>query len=308
MKRFTLSAFADEAAADLDAQIAALAENNIAYIELRGVDGVNVADLTPAHLQRTREKLRAGGIRVSAIGSPIGKVSITAPFAPELERLCRVLEIAGYLEAPAIRLFSFYLPEEEVGEKIVGDSAQKTLSEQPLTPLQARYRDEVLLRLSRFLEKAKGSGVMLGHENEEKIFGESPRACLEIAALGMGMVFDPCNFVLCGHAALPAYALLRPHIAYLHIKDARDGRVVPPGEGECHIAELLQRQKETPCFLTLEPHLAEFVGLSAQHQNADVSHFSSERFSSNRAAFNFAAQALWDIMREGGVLPDSEKQ
>ena len=41
-----LCAFADEAASDRAGQIQALRENRISLLEIRGVDGVNIADLT----------------------------------------------------------------------------------------------------------------------------------------------------------------------------------------------------------------------------------------------------------------------
>ena len=46
MARFILSAFADEADKMLDGQIEAMKENGVACVELRGVDGKNVKDLT----------------------------------------------------------------------------------------------------------------------------------------------------------------------------------------------------------------------------------------------------------------------
>ena len=45
--KLILSAFADEAGASLTEQIAALSENNIPYIELRGVNGKIISDHTP---------------------------------------------------------------------------------------------------------------------------------------------------------------------------------------------------------------------------------------------------------------------
>ena len=46
MDKLKLSAFADEADASLDGQIKALVENEIPYLEVRGVDGNNVSSLT----------------------------------------------------------------------------------------------------------------------------------------------------------------------------------------------------------------------------------------------------------------------
>ena len=69
-----LSAFADEASADLAEQIRVLREERIQYIELRGLDGKNVSDLTEEEAKRYKEMLDKGGIVVWSIGSPLGKV------------------------------------------------------------------------------------------------------------------------------------------------------------------------------------------------------------------------------------------
>ena len=39
---FKIAAFADEASASLEGQIKAMKENNVEYLEIRGVDGENM--------------------------------------------------------------------------------------------------------------------------------------------------------------------------------------------------------------------------------------------------------------------------
>ena len=68
-----LSAFADEAGATLREQIAALEKNGISNIDLRAVEGVNVMDFTPEKAREYKALLDGAGIRVSCIGSPLGK-------------------------------------------------------------------------------------------------------------------------------------------------------------------------------------------------------------------------------------------
>ena len=43
---FRLAAFADEADGRISEQIKAMTENGIDYLEIRGVDGENIADIT----------------------------------------------------------------------------------------------------------------------------------------------------------------------------------------------------------------------------------------------------------------------
>ena len=56
MAHFILSAFADEAADGLDAQIGALQAEDIGMIELRGVNGKNCADLTTEDARAIRSE------------------------------------------------------------------------------------------------------------------------------------------------------------------------------------------------------------------------------------------------------------
>ena len=76
MTQFTLSAFTDEASPEFDRQIAALHRKHIPLMEIRGVDGKGILDLTDEELDVVEKKLAAGNIRISAIGSPIGKIGI----------------------------------------------------------------------------------------------------------------------------------------------------------------------------------------------------------------------------------------
>jgi len=70
MANIILSAFSDEFSSDFDAQITALNKFGIPLMEIRGVSDTNVGDLTECQAKEAAEKLRAGGIGLSAIGSP----------------------------------------------------------------------------------------------------------------------------------------------------------------------------------------------------------------------------------------------
>ena len=49
--KVSLCAFADEASASLDGQIAALKRNAVAFLEIRGVDGKNVSELSEKEIK-----------------------------------------------------------------------------------------------------------------------------------------------------------------------------------------------------------------------------------------------------------------
>ena len=276
MNKYQLCAFADEASPNLSEQIVALRENNIEYLEMRGVNGINVAKLTVAQAKEAARELNAAGIKVWSLGSPAGKSPITQDFAAEAEQFKRLLETADITGAKCIRLFSFYGTEGK-----------------------AEYRDEVMARLSRFVELAKGSNVILCHENEKGIYGDNDERCAEIhrAVPELKAVFDPANFVQCQVDTLRAWELLKPYTYYGHIKDAaEDGHVVPPGQGLGHLREYLpDLLKSSTGVLTMEPHLTKFVGLAAL-EGGDDKAVGGLRFDTPRAAFDYAVKCLRELL------------
>src|SRR5437763_5720168 len=105
MDRWRLSAFGDEVAADLDEQLAALAAEGIGHVELRSAWGVNVVDMDAGQLDRAARELRAAGVGVSAIGSPVGKAPIDGDPAAEMGRLRAALGAAERLGTRLVRVF-----------------------------------------------------------------------------------------------------------------------------------------------------------------------------------------------------------
>ena len=106
-----ISGFADEYSPSFSEQLSALDRLGVSHIELRGIDGINVSDLTGGKLREVKEGLSSAGIAVSSIGSPIGKIDIKDDFPRHMDKLKRTLEIQKELSAPYIRIFSFYLPK-----------------------------------------------------------------------------------------------------------------------------------------------------------------------------------------------------
>ena len=272
MSKFTLCAFADEASDSLTGQIDAMRENGVTMLELRSVDGENVSIISSAKAKEIRKKLDTAGIQVWSIGSPSGKIGIKDDFGPHLDQFRHMVELAEILGAFHYRLFSFYGCE--------GASA----------------RDTVLERLSRFVEAAAGSGLVLCHENEREIYGEKAPQCLDIhcSIPEIKAVFDPSNFIQAGQPTLEAWDILEPYVEYMHVKDAySDGTVVPAGEGDGNLPELLRRYaKIGGKVLSLEPHLAVFSGFSGLGRNAVPIKW---EYPTQRAAFDTAAQALYKL-------------
>jgi len=93
-----ITGFADEIHRDLDVQLQVLAELNQKYIELRGADGINIADMTMENAADFKARMDAQGVKVSALGSPIGKIGITDDFEPHFEKFKHVVELAKFFE------------------------------------------------------------------------------------------------------------------------------------------------------------------------------------------------------------------
>lgn len=268
-----IAAFADEISDDLDEQLRVLGNLGIASIELRSVWGRNVLDLSEKELARIKNSLDGGGFSVPVIGSPIGKVQVTDDFTEHLGRFGRALDVAEFFGSQMIRVFSYYIPS--------GDDA-------------SRWRGEVVQRMRIKADQASQHGVTLVHENEKGIYGEGAQSCLDlldtVESDSLMACFDPANFIQCQETPYPdAFDALENWITHVHVKDARakDGSVVPAGEGDSGWAAILRRLKETRYdgYFTLEPHLE-----------------SGDRFGgkSGPALFELAHTKLVDLLRTSG--------
>lgn len=240
-----LAAFADEISPDLDEQIRVCKANGVTHFELRGVGGKNVLDFDNRLRDEIKTKLIANGLGVISIGSPIGKVAIDKPWSEHFDRFKTAVELAEFFQSPFIRVFSYY-PAGGEGKG-------------PLDP----HRDEVLDRFRQKVDYIKNRPVTLVHENEKGIFGDVGRRCEDlmrsINSPKLRSAFDFANFVQCGDGPLANWPLLKPYTAHIHIKDAikGSGKVVPAGQGDGHIAEILADAYKSGYrgFLSLEPHL-----------------------------------------------------
>ena len=249
MANILLSAFSDEYAASFEEQLSAMQGFGIKYIEPRFIDGKNISALTCEERSHAKALLDRYGIKVSAIGSPLGKIRLDEDMEAHMALARGVFEAAKLFGAKYVRVFSFYAPEG----KDIGD-----------------MKIDVLSGLERLVLLARKYGVTLCHENEAKIYGDTPariRTLLDHFEGELACVYDMGNYVLEGVEPLSTYPLFQKDIAYFHIKDALfAGAIVPPGCGEAKIREILSLHKEyakEDFFVSLEPHLQTFSGLNA---------------------------------------------
>src|SRR5262245_63674144 len=108
---FTLSAFADEISPDPQQQIDVLKQCGVQHIEFRSIHKTNVLDLTDLQINEFKSLLDKNSFRLSAIGSPIGKIKINEPFEPHLKRFGRAIELCKVFGTPNIRIFSYSLTD-----------------------------------------------------------------------------------------------------------------------------------------------------------------------------------------------------
>jgi sugar phosphate isomerase/epimerase len=241
-----MSAFADEVVDDFRGQVEFLAKEKVGYIEPRFVDKKNLMDLNQKELAEVRKLIRDHGLKVSAIGSPIGKVKLDQPFKPHLDKFKHAVELAQYLETPFIRMFSYYAPEG----KNIDD-----------------YRCQVMDRMVAKVEALAGTEVMMVHENEAHIYGHSAANCAdlvkEIDSPKLRLAYDPANFVwgeqITNNVEV-CWPLMKPYVVHIHIKDWKLGAkdvASMPGQGDGQVKELLAElaaMKYQGC-VTMEPHL-----------------------------------------------------
>ncbi|WP_349885154.1 sugar phosphate isomerase/epimerase family protein [Microbacterium sp. WHRI 7836] len=249
MTPWKLSGFGDEIDPDPAVQIAVLQALGARHIEVRSAWGVNVVDLDESQLAQLAAVVRERGMAVSAVASPVGKVDVSLPVEHEVGRLQRAIRAAEVLEAPYIRIFSFFRAEHLSADDI---------------------RDEVLVRMAALARTAEAAGVTLVHENEKDIYGDIPSRVLDvIESVGsdrLRVAWDNANFVQVGvRPFTDGYAKLRPHLEYLQLKDAlaATGEVVPVGDGDGELRETLTALRDDGYagFASLEPHLTDVNAL-----------------------------------------------
>jgi sugar phosphate isomerase/epimerase len=243
-----LSGFGDEIDADPAVQVAVLQALGASAIEVRSAWGVNVVDLDDDQLAGLHRLFEERGQTVSAIASPIGKVSVDEPVEHEVTRLGRAIAAAHALGTTNIRIFSFYFAGR--------------------TP--ESVRDDVLVRMRALADLAAREGVTLLHENEKDIYGDVPSRVLDVVesvgSSSLRLAWDNANYVQCGvQPFTDGWAQLAPYVDYLQVKDAlaSDHSVVPAGEGDGELLLTLTALRDAGYtgYASLEPHLSDVTAL-----------------------------------------------
>ena len=271
-----LSAFADEASPSLDGQIAAMKRNGIDFLEIRGVNGENILNISFENARIYADQLAEAGIKVWSIGSPIGKVKISSDLEEHRNKLRHICELAKIFGTDKVRIFSFFEAYE--------------------------CEDKVFSELSEMVKIAAEYGVGLYHENEKHIYGDTLERVLRIMdrVEGLKLVYDPANFLEVGEDSEKTLEALHSRTDYFHIKDviSETRTLVPAGHGDGRIAELIARiSPDEDKTLTLEPHLKVFKG----YAEIDATEMKNKfEYATNDDAFDAAAQALISLIKAQG--------
>ncbi|WP_436853848.1 sugar phosphate isomerase/epimerase family protein [Staphylococcus caeli] len=287
LKNIAISGFSDEISSDLETQLQKVTELGMQYISLRGIDGDNIGKYSVDRIKKdVIPKLNKWGVSISSIGSPVGKIHVEddTAFEEQLHTLQTLCEIANELSCKYIRIFSFYIPQDQEFDN---------------------YASVVISKLKQFASIAEQNDVILLHENEKDIFGDIARRCNtilnEVGSSHFRAIFDFANFVQCGEDTQACYDLLADHIEYIHIKDAvyKDNINVVCGTGDGQIPSILKQilDKGYKGFLTLEPHLVVFDSIKDLELEHNTDTIQNTAAKDGAEGYQMQYEALLDILK-----------
>lgn len=256
---WTLSAFADEAAEEIDGQIAAIRQAGLKTIDLRGLDGHNISALPLDHARKVKQKLDAAGIAVGMFGTPIGKIDISEDFQIDVGRLNHLAQLADLFHCRKVRVFSYFNKNNEAMEK---------------------WQAESLRRLTELRKLAIKLNLTLYHENERHIFGDRlwqvqliaqqlrdpGKPGSDLPAGGFRMLFDFDNYNQSGEDVWHVWQQLKDVSDAFHLKDSdKSCQHVPFGSGASRGKEILADAlaRHWHGHLANEPHLARSPAIMA---------------------------------------------
>lgn len=256
----TLTGFADEAGKDLGTQIKATQELGWDYISARGIDGVNIHDLSDASFDKAVEQLDEAGIKIAEFGSLIGTwaKSITTDFNITLEEVERAIPRMQKLGTNIVRVMSY--AQEPWGSD--------------------QHEEERFRRLREITERFTAAGITTAHENCMNWGGFSAEHTLRLVeeVPDLKLIFDTGNPTFQRDRSKPNsdgsfpwqdslefFHQVKEHVIHVHVKDCINpvsDDVEPvytyPGKGQSHVSEIISELKQCGYkgFIAIEPHVA----------------------------------------------------
>lgn len=228
MADFHIAVITDEFSQDFDRVCATAAALGIPELEIRTAWGKNVLDMSDQEIADLKATADRHGRRFICVASPTYKCVLpdggdvdarfqhdafqaSFTFDDQPRVLERALVIAERLEAPFVRVFSFW----------------RTVNPR-------RNFDRIVEVLGQGGETARKAGVLLGLENEHAChFGTGQEvgwAARQLDPKAYGIVWDPANAVVAGETAVPDGFACIPaqRICHVHAKDC----VMDPATGK----------------------------------------------------------------------------
>ena len=253
-----LTGIADEAARDIETQVKAHKELGWGHIELRLVDGMNVAgELPDSDFDRVCRVLDRQQIQVTGFASRIANWSrhISGDFSVDVRDLKVTIPRMQRLAVKPVRVMSW-----------VGDGVP-----------EGEWRTESIRRMRELAKIAEDGGVLLCHENCTGWGGLSAENMLELRdqvdSPAFALLYDIGNTI--SHGLNPEKFLrrIRGEYVYLHVKDVRRKPGGGPsndyafcGEGDANVRSVLStiiRQDGYDGVVSIEPHVAAVVHSAA---------------------------------------------
>jgi len=262
LPRLALAVIGDEIGPSLDEMISFCAENGVKRLDMRTVDGRNLLGMSLTEVAAIGATLEKAGIRVPTFVSPLLKWSapgkdataskVDFAFDPEscpsedpLEYAC---DVAGVLGAQRLRIFS-YLRHAGFKATDLLNAAERLMDLAGIHVTWMRLENEPVCNLGSTAELAdffRQLPDLLAIVHDARIMPILP--LLDIGnSYGMGL--PPTDDDI---------AVIAPLVDIIHLKDRRDGRAVPLGEGDIpwayELERLLKSVKGPEVIASIETH------------------------------------------------------
>lgn len=218
-----LAVITDEVSQDLIKVLELAKEFGLKGIEIRSVLNKGPHELDKSEIATIKKLVSDYGLEVCSIASPFFKCDYgdEAQYREHMEILRKCIDLAGELNAPIIRIFTFWL--------------------KPPFPSW----DEIVEKLMPAVKIIESTNLILGIENEPSTMATNARKVLEVLNRlnhhQVRAVWDPGNDVFDPDREVPypdGYETIKSWIVHVHIKDGKwnseEKRFVPTpiGEGE----------------------------------------------------------------------------
>jgi len=219
MAQFPVAVITDEFTQDFERMCKTAVELDIPALEVRTVWDRNIVDLSDEQVRELKRLADDHGRTICGLASPVFKCvhpqggpiderfhqdafKAAHGFDKQLEILDRALDIAAMLDAPMIRVFSFWRTVE------------------PLA-----LQGAIIESLNQAVEAAAPRGVKIGLENEHACnlsTGEEVKPVFDVIERPeLGLVWDPANSSVSGFQGFPDDYRKAPikRIIHVHAKD-----------------------------------------------------------------------------------------